>query len=67
MPPPAGVRDPLTVTFPEPLDHGLLQRALGVTRAGAPVPGDLRIDDGATRWLFVPRDAWQAGDYTLVV
>ena len=66
-PPPAGARDPLTVTFPEPLDHGLLQRALGVTRAGAAVPGDLRIEGGATRWLFVPRDAWQAGDYTLVV
>jgi hypothetical protein len=66
-PPAAGARDPLTVTFPEPLDHGLLQRALGVTRAGAPVPGDLRIEDGATRWRFVPRDAWTAGDYTLVV
>jgi hypothetical protein len=66
-PPAAGARDPLTVTFPEPLDHGLLQRALGVTRAGAPVPGDLRIEDGATRWLFVPRAAWTAGDYTLVV
>jgi hypothetical protein len=66
-PPPAGARDPLTVTFPEPLDHGLLQRALGVTRGGAPVPGDLRIEEGSTRWLFVPRDAWQAGDYTLVV
>jgi len=65
--PPAGARDPLTVTFPEALDHGLLQRALGVTRAGAPVAGQLRIEDGATRWLFVPRDAWQAGDYTLVV
>ncbi len=66
-PPPAGARDPLTVTFPEALDHGLLQRALGVTRAGAPVPGEPRIENGATRWLFVPRDAWQAGDYTLVV
>jgi len=66
-PPPPGVRDPLTVTFPEALDHGLLQRALSVTRAGTPVPGALQVDDGAARWLFVPRDAWQAGDYTLVV
>jgi len=65
--PVAGARDPLTVTFPEALDHGLLQRALAVTRAGAPVPGDLRIEDGATRWLFVPRDDWQAGDYTLMI
>src|SRR6185436_14362546 len=57
-PPPPGVRDPLTVTFPEALDHGLLQRALSVTRAGTPVPGALQVDDGAGRWLFVPRDAW---------
>jgi hypothetical protein len=65
--PPAGAREPLTVTFPQALDHGLLQRALAVTRAGAPVAGALRIEDGATRWQFVPRDAWEAGDYTLVV
>jgi hypothetical protein len=32
-----------------------------------PVPGNLRIEEGATRWLFVPRDAWTTGDYALVV
>ena len=35
-PPAAGRRDALAVTFPEPLDHGLLMRALGVTRGGTP-------------------------------
>ena len=30
----AGTRDGVVVTFPEPLDHGLLMRALGVTRDG---------------------------------
>ena len=44
-PPPPGARGPLTVTFPEPLDHGLLQRALGVVRNGAAVPGELRIEE----------------------
>jgi hypothetical protein len=65
--PGTGSRDPLTVTFPGPLDHGLLQRALGVARAGAPLPGDPRIEDGGARWLFVPRDPWQAGDHTIVI
>jgi hypothetical protein len=34
-PPAAGTRDPLVVTFPWPLHHGLLQRAVGVARPGA--------------------------------
>lgn len=55
------------MTFPEPLDHGLLQRALGVGRDGAAVAGDHRIEAAETRWTFVPRDAWLAGDYTLIV
>ena len=57
----------MTRHVPRPLDHGLLQRALGVVRNGAAVPGELRIEERSTRWLFVPRDAWQAGDYTLRV
>jgi hypothetical protein len=65
--PAAGTREPLIVTFPEALDHGLLQRALGVARAGTGVPGDVQVEDEATRWRFAPRDVWQAGEYTLVV
>ena len=66
-PPSAGTRDGLTVTFPEPLDHALLQRALGVTHAGAALPGELRIEPGETRWVFVPREPWQTGVYAVVV
>ena len=43
-PPAAGRRDRVVVTFPEPLDHGLLMRALGVTREGAAVEGDIAVD-----------------------
>ena len=60
----AGARD---VTFPKALDHGLLQRALGVTRIGTPVPGNAGSTTRQTRWRFAPRDAWQAGDYTVEV
>lgn len=66
-PPRAGTRDALTIAFPAPLDQALLGRAVGVSRAAAAVPGELRIAAGETRCVFVPRDPWQPGDYALVV
>lgn len=65
--PPVGSRDPVTVTFPAPLDFGLLQRSLAVSRGVTPVPGDVHIDAGETRWQFVPRDEWERGPYVLTV
>jgi hypothetical protein len=65
--PPRAGRAPLTVTFPEPLDHGLLMRALGVRRNGEPVEGDAAVDASETRWRFTPRDAWEPGGYQLLV
>ena len=68
QPPHAGTRDPLVVTFPRPLDHGLLQRALGVeTRGGAAWPGTIAVSDRETEWRYTPQDAWRPGDYRLVV
>jgi hypothetical protein len=66
--PPAGSRQPLAVTFPEPLDHGLLLRALGVvSAAGGSIVGETAIDPGETRWTFTPREPWKAGEYRLRV
>lgn len=64
--PAAGTRDPLSVTFPAALDHGLLQRALSVARDGAPLDGSVAIEPGETCWRFTPRDAWRAGPHQLV-
>lgn len=65
-PPKGGTRDPLSVTFPEPLDRALLERVLEVLDAsGGKVPGSAAIDAQETRWRFTPRDPWKAGDYTL--
>jgi hypothetical protein len=64
--PRAGTRTPVAVTFPSPLDHGLLRRALGVARAGAAVAGEATIDAGELRWVFTPRDPWPAGEYQLL-
>lgn len=65
-PPASGSRDALVVRFPEPLDHGLLMRALGVTRGEAPLAGDVKVEEAETRWSFVPREPWQAGQHQLL-
>jgi hypothetical protein len=67
-PPRGGTRDPLTVSFPHPLDYALLARALSVSRASAePMSGEMAIDDGERAWRFFPRGSWAPGEYTLVV
>lgn len=66
--PAAGARNPLIVTFPWPLDRGLLQRAIGVTDANeTPVDGVIAVDEGERVWRFTPSNAWKAGSHGLVV
>ncbi len=66
--PAVGTRGPLTVVFPWPLDHGLLQRAVGVARPGGmPLAGEIQVDAGETRWSFIPSQPWQPGAHDLVV
>lgn len=65
-PPAQGTRDPLSVEFPEPLDHGLLLRAIGVRRDGQPVVGNVRVEAHETRWIMTPSDAWRPGRYELI-
>jgi hypothetical protein len=65
--PGAGARTPLIVTFPEPVDHGLLFRALGVRRGGEVVDGDVTIGANETQWSFMPHEPWRAGAYELLV
>ncbi len=65
-PPAADGRHALVVTFPKPLDHGLLMRALGVVRNGESIAGDITIETAETRWIFTPRDPWRAGPHELL-
>ncbi len=65
--PAGGTRDPLAVRFPVPLDYGLLQSALLVTTGGGrPLAGEIRVEQGETRWTFTPRAPWRPGEYQLV-
>ena len=63
--PAAGSREPVTVAFPWPLDHGLLMSALSVRAGDSPVEGEAAVAEGEQEWRFTPREAWRAGDYVL--
>lgn len=65
-PPAAGGRTGVVVTFPEPLDHGLMMRALGIRRGDQPVEGEIVVDRNETRWTFTPAEPWQTGAYNLL-
>jgi hypothetical protein len=65
--PSAGSSDPLIVAFPEPLDHGLLLRALGVLGpARKPLEGEVKVGPQETTWMFTPADPWVAGQHNLL-
>jgi hypothetical protein len=66
--PPSGTRDPLTVTFPWPLDRALLTRAIGVAWPdGRAVEGDIAVGPHEASWTFTPRQPWRAGEYRLAI
>jgi hypothetical protein len=65
--PASGTRAPLTIAFPEPLDHGLLLRALGVQAPdGTPLGGEVSVGQGEVTWSFTPRDFWKPGAHHIV-
>ena len=65
--PPAGTLTPLSVAFPEPLDHALLDRGLGVVSPdGTATPGTVTFGTSELTWLFTPQSPWAAGAYNIV-
>lgn len=64
--PRSGTRGPLIVSFPWPLDHGLLQRSLGVLHGSAGIEGEVVVSDAETRWSFTPREPWTPGSYSVL-
>ena len=65
--PTAGSTQRFVVSFPEPLDHGLLVRGLAVENGrGVRVNGNVEITNWETRWAFSPTAPWTAGKYSLV-
>lgn len=65
--PAPGTREPLVVSFPRPLDHGILVRALGVEAANRhEIEGETALEAHDTVWAFTPVAPWQNGEYNLV-
>ena len=66
--PPSQSTDPLTLRFPEPLDHAMLGRVIGVADVlGTPIAGQVAIDAEETRWRDTPERPWSPGTYKVVV
>jgi hypothetical protein len=66
VPPPSGTTQPLSVEFPEPMDHAIVLHELDVLdAAGNVVEGPVTLDRDETRWQLTPSVAWKKGTYTL--
>jgi hypothetical protein len=66
--PQRGDTEPFMATFPEPLDHALLEHSLVIKNAaGEEIDGVGVPLEHDTSWLFQPTKPWQPGDYKLVV
>jgi hypothetical protein len=61
-------RAALTVVFPEPLDHAILQREMAVVdSSGSVVPGVPSIGPDEKSWIFTPEAAWKKGRYSIEI
>jgi hypothetical protein len=68
LPPATKSHEPLTLMFPIPLDWALLRNKITIaSEEGRPIDGRITIDQGETRWQFMPTSPWGAGSYYLRV
>jgi hypothetical protein len=58
--PEIGSREPLEVTFNEPLDRAQLERFLKVESAGKQLTGTISVASNERVWLFTPAANWPA-------
>ncbi len=66
--PKADLREALTITFPEPMEHALAQRMIVVTTdLGKTVLGTVALENQERLWKFVPDSAWLRGQYNLLI
>ena len=66
--PAKGSKEPLQLTFVEPLDYAMLNRVLVIHDGlGKEVEGRVEVSDNETKWSFTPEKPWSAGFHSLDV
>ncbi len=66
--PAAGMRGPLVLSFPKPIDRLALERRLKViTGDGKQVAGRIEVGGEERTWAFHPAEAWKAAGYRVEV
>jgi len=66
--PTSGTKEPLAITFPQPLDRALMERTITVAdAAGKSVAGDVAVGKEERMWQFTPDRPWTGGKYELVI
>ena len=66
--PASGSHQPLTIVFPRPLDHALLQRLITVRLASGPqIEGEVLISREEQRWELRPTHEWPSGKFEVVI
>lgn len=61
--PKAGTREPLTITFADPIDHALAFRMIAVNG----VNGEKSLAEHELKWLFTPDNPWKTGQQEVLV
>ena len=66
--PKANAKQPVTLTFDEPLDHAMLNRVVSVRDASnALLAGSIKVTAYETVWSFEPIEAWKPGAYSIAL
>lgn len=67
-PPQSGTRQALTVTFPQPLDRGMVERVISVRNGqNRTLVGKVAVSRHETQWEFTPKEKWSAGRHSLSI
>lgn len=66
--PKANSKQPVTLTFDEPLDHAMLNRVVSVRDASnALLVGSVTVTAHETVWSFEPIETWKPGAYSIAL
>ena len=61
-------RQPMVISFPQSLDHSMLQSAITILDTqSSPVAGPIEISKNETQWSLTPNALWKPGSYTIEI